>query len=527
VTATLPGQAVTPVAPSGTPTQARRSHRPDLLSLLPVAAALIVRLLQLSRSGPLTGLMEYDDGVYLGEAIRLLGGHLPYRDFVAVNPPGVPLLLAPFGALGAATAPAIALAVARLVTVLVDVVNVCLLGRVLRPYGRFARFAGMTLLALSPAEISSAHTLLLEPYVNLLALLAITVIFRGRQFSKGRGIWQGGALLGFACAVKFFALFPLLAVAVLLLIRSRRQLAQFLLAASASFLVVCAPFAVAAPRSFLHQGVLDQIVRSDGIRTPLWVRLNYLDGASLMGNLVDKAAHAWVAAALATLVVLVLVKRRREPADVLSTFSLISVAFVGFSLLWAGTFYYHYGAALAPWAALAVAIRIRPALALPPARVAVGAAAAIASVLLVAQVPFLRATPMAPQLRAEIDAVVPAHACVVADSVSYSVTADRFTAEHGCPEVIDSFGTTMAWSGGATASGLQGATEGLVVSKWESTFSSADYLVLSSGVRGSIPMNAQMRRFLATNFRVRAVLSGDAGTVYERVVSATVGGPGR
>ena len=37
----------------------------------------------------------YDDGVYLGTAIRLVHGVFPYRDYAFVHPPGIALLLTP------------------------------------------------------------------------------------------------------------------------------------------------------------------------------------------------------------------------------------------------------------------------------------------------------------------------------------------------------------------------------------------------------------------------------------------------
>ena len=47
----------------------------------------------------LLGVTEYDDGVYLGAALRLVHGVLPYRDFVLVQPPGLILVMTPVAAL--------------------------------------------------------------------------------------------------------------------------------------------------------------------------------------------------------------------------------------------------------------------------------------------------------------------------------------------------------------------------------------------------------------------------------------------
>ena len=48
------------------------------------------------------GVTQYDDGVYLGAAIRFVSGVLPYRDFVFVQPPGIVVLMSPVALLGRA-----------------------------------------------------------------------------------------------------------------------------------------------------------------------------------------------------------------------------------------------------------------------------------------------------------------------------------------------------------------------------------------------------------------------------------------
>ena len=59
------------------------------------AIALSLRLYQLTRPGYLFGVTEYDDGVLFGNALRLVTGVIPYRDFAMVQPPGSMLLMAP------------------------------------------------------------------------------------------------------------------------------------------------------------------------------------------------------------------------------------------------------------------------------------------------------------------------------------------------------------------------------------------------------------------------------------------------
>jgi hypothetical protein len=52
------------------------------------ALAVAIRLYLLSRNGYLSGITEYDDGVYLGGTVSLLSGAVPYRDFAFSSRPG-------------------------------------------------------------------------------------------------------------------------------------------------------------------------------------------------------------------------------------------------------------------------------------------------------------------------------------------------------------------------------------------------------------------------------------------------------
>jgi len=63
--------------------------------MLATLLALALRLFPLSRPGYLSGYTQYDDGVYFGNALRLVRGAIAYRDFAMVQPPGSMLLMAP------------------------------------------------------------------------------------------------------------------------------------------------------------------------------------------------------------------------------------------------------------------------------------------------------------------------------------------------------------------------------------------------------------------------------------------------
>ncbi len=74
-----------------------------LAILAATVLALALRLFLVTRPGFLTsGTVEYDDGVYLGAALRLLHGALPYKDYAFVQPPGIVVVALPGALVGLA-----------------------------------------------------------------------------------------------------------------------------------------------------------------------------------------------------------------------------------------------------------------------------------------------------------------------------------------------------------------------------------------------------------------------------------------
>ena len=108
---------------------------PGVAILLLTVLALGIRLFTLTRPGFLTGVAEYDDGVYLGGAIRLTQGALPYRDYAFVQPPGMLLLMTPVAVVAKMAGTTAALALARLLTVFASTACVPLAGSLVRHRG--------------------------------------------------------------------------------------------------------------------------------------------------------------------------------------------------------------------------------------------------------------------------------------------------------------------------------------------------------------------------------------------------------
>src|SRR5450631_3585790 len=97
---------------------------------------LALRFYYLSRPGFLFGVTEYDDGSYVGSAIRLVHGQLPYRDFVFVQPPGITLLMVPVALVAKVTGTAWGMALGRILTVLAGSAGVAAAGLLARHRGR-------------------------------------------------------------------------------------------------------------------------------------------------------------------------------------------------------------------------------------------------------------------------------------------------------------------------------------------------------------------------------------------------------
>jgi hypothetical protein len=81
--------------PGGRRVAADWPRRPAVVIAASAVLALALRLFQLSRPGYLSGYTQYDDGIYFGNALRLVHGAIAYRDLAMVQPPGSMLLMAP------------------------------------------------------------------------------------------------------------------------------------------------------------------------------------------------------------------------------------------------------------------------------------------------------------------------------------------------------------------------------------------------------------------------------------------------
>jgi len=283
-----PGGAPRRLAGAGEPPGTGRPRWAAIVTALVVAATVAVRLWPLISRHMLGGLLEYDDGVYYNASAHLIGGALPYRDFVFVQPPGVLLLLAPFGALARVAGDQAAMTAARVAMIIVAAGNAWLLMRLTRRWsgGVAAAAAGATY-AVWGGAAAAERTVLLEPLLGLGLLGAMTLLDAReptgappRRTNAAARLVAAGVILGFALTVKTWAVADIAVLAGWLLWRSgwrpgwlagwrarrRRGWRAALTLAGPAFAaaaLVCLPFFAAAPGAMVHQVILDQLGRTE------------------------------------------------------------------------------------------------------------------------------------------------------------------------------------------------------------------------------------------------------------------------
>ena len=159
-----------------------RWTRPDPVTaaiVIMTALGLALRLYQLSRPDYLIGVTEYDDGTDFGSAVLLIHGDLPYRDFIMVQPPGITLLMAPVALVAKGIGTAWGMGVGRILTALAGAAVVAMGGLLVRHRGLLAVIAACGILAVYPAAVQAAHTVLLEPWLVLFCLAGAVAVFDG------------------------------------------------------------------------------------------------------------------------------------------------------------------------------------------------------------------------------------------------------------------------------------------------------------------------------------------------------------
>ncbi|HEX9356704.1 MAG TPA: glycosyltransferase 87 family protein [Streptosporangiaceae bacterium] len=510
--------AVRSQAPPADSSQPARWTRPGAVTVAIViitALGLALRLYQLSRPDYLIGVTEYDDGTDFGSAILLIHGDLPYRDFIMVQPPGITLLMAPVALVTKGIGTAWGMGVGRILTALAGTAAVGMGGLLVRPRGLLAVILTCGILAVYPAAVQAAHTVLLEPWLVLFCLAGMLAVFDGDRLASTRRLVWGGVLLGFAGAIKVWAIVPVLVILVLILAaRQPRRAAACAAGVVAGFAVPVLPFAALAPGTFYRSVLVAQLVRVDTVRIPLGYRLHEMTGLTDVTGLTSTVALSLISLLILALVAGSSVAASRltgQRPPPLEQFALAAGALTTLAFLWPADFYYHYAGFLAPFLALAIALPVarfvdalrasraggaragdgaapqRPAARLV-ARYATPVALVAVAVMAVAQFGFESSlqpplAPTTPGLTSDVvsaasDAVPPG-ACVLTDQASYTIAASRFVSSRpGCVPMVDGVGSDYSLSRGlsaATGAGRVPAVRAL----WLSALRGAQYVWLS------------------------------------------------
>jgi len=533
-----------PAVPGARAAPAPRVTPVALAIALTTALALFLRLWQLTKHGYLLGPTEYDDGVYFGGALRLIHGAVPYKDFITVQPPGVMLLMTPVALFAGPLGTAKALLIGRVLTACAGAAGVTLTGLLIRHRGALAVAVAGGFLAVYPDGVYAAHTVLIEPWLVLFCLAGALAVLDGDHLtSSGRRLAAGGVAFGFAGVCKAWAIFPVIVLLVLLLRPTqagRRQVARrtglFLGGTVAGFALPALPFAILAPSAFYNSVIVAQWARTDDVRIAESFRvasmIGFSHGPDLPHLLLLAIAAAIAAVAAGCSLRATLISRRWPP--LLELFVIATTALIVLAFVWPPDYYYHYAAFLGPFLALAVVLPVAR-LARPP-RPALGTARETASrtapraayrlglavtavIVLVLAVLQGRTAPD-PQLHGIANAAIadekvfPPGSCVLAESVSYPIAADRFfSTVPGCPIMVDAIGTDYALSHGKNA--LNGAGNVPAVQRvWLSALSRARYVWLSGLWERRMPWTFPIESYFNAHFRL--VRADASGRVYQQ-----------
>ena len=531
------GTAGTRIVPARLAAPSAWPRRPSVIITMAALLGLGLRVFQLTRPGYLTGFTQYDDGVYIGNALRLVNGVIPYRDFAMVQPPGSMLLMVPAALGGKVFGSAWALAAARVLTVGADTANVVLAGLLVRHRGALAAGVASGLYAVYPAALNASQSLFLEPWLNLFCLLGAVILFDGDHLAGHRGVagengsrraFWAGVCFGFGTAVKIWAALPAL-VAWLLCLRARRDRVPFAGGFLVGIAVPCLPFLALAPSGFGRTVFVSELVQATHGRVganPRLADITGIVGLSSVGVNPKIWAGATAAGILLLFVVIAWLRARRagSRATALDWFALICTFVVTGMLFSPSEWYVHYAAFAGPFLAVLVGLSAGRLVAArhPPVkkprpwvRVCAGVVAALLIAAMGAADGYIVVTTLYPARDlSAASALIPPGACVLTDTAAATVVIGRFSASSpGCPVIVDTVGTLIATTHGkdfvAGPGVLQADTQ-----VWQQAFQQARYvwLIGNNGYTGArIAWTPALHAYFETHFRLIGLPSSYLG----------------
>ena len=530
------GTAGTRIVPARLAASPAWPRRPGVIITVAALLGLGLRVFQLTRPGYLAGFTQYDDGVYIGNALRLVNGVIPYRDFAMVQPPGSMLLMVPAALGGKVFGSAWALAASRVLTVGADTANVVLAGLLVRHRGALAAGVASGAYAVYPAALNASQSLFLEPWLNLFCLLGAVLLFDGDHLAGHRGVpgehgsrraFWAGVCFGFGTAVKIWAALPAL-VAWLLCLRARRDRVPFAGGFLVGIAVPCLPFLALAPSGFGRTVFVSELVQATHGRvgaSPRLADITGIVGLSSVGVNPKIWAGATAAGVLLLLVVIAWLRARRagSRATALDWFALICTFVVVGMLFSPSEWYVHYAAFAGPFLAVLVGLSAARLVAArqPPVqkprnwvRVWAGVVAALLIAGMGAADGYTVTTLYPARDLSAASALIPPGACVLTDTAAATVVIGRFSASSpGCPVIVDTVGTLIATTHGkdfvAGPGVLQADTQ-----VWQQAFQQARYvwLIGNNGYTGArIAWTPALHAYFETHFRLIGLPGSNLG----------------
>jgi hypothetical protein len=475
----------------------RAAARRDPATTVVVVVALLAAGLQVLRLTRPNALLAgwSDTSIYLGTAVRFVHGALPYRDFATLQPPGMVLLMSPFGLLSMAVGTRVAVMAVTCCSPLLAAANVALVGRLIVHRGWRAALAACGLMAVYPATYTALLDGMVEPLMCLFCLLGAVLVFDRDGLAGRRRLAAGGAAFGFGGSVLVATALPVLVVMALCASRPRRRLLPFAGGVAAGFLIPVIPFFAAAPATFLHDTVVTQLERVPvGGRTPVTARLMYMTFAAHGGGVIG-AAVALAVLGVVIVVGLATVRRRLTALDWFAIGGTLILGGVQFTI---GVYFNHYPAMLVPYPALLLGIAVARLSSRWAPRLAAAVAALAVAGLVVAQAALIE-TESTVDVGPWVDAVVPVNGCAIASFTYLVVTSNRFESSvAGCTTFTDPGSTRL----------VDHDSPGGPVPAFRTALEHSDYLVLANSAQEWLgEAYAPLHGYVAADFHL--VRSGD------------------
>lgn len=312
--------------------------------------AFLVRLLPVLRGSGLRSAYGYDPAVYYAAATGMANGLMPYRDFLLLHPPGVPVALLPFALVAQHTSDSTGMALARLAVMAMGATTALIIVRILRQVGPVAALVGGLGYAVYWPAAYSERAVWLEGFGSFLLAVAMLLVLgvpRLRERLPRLTMALAGAGLGLSVATKIWMVVPALALLACLLVRRQWRDALFVsIGAAIAGLILVAPFIGVLPQMW-DMVVNAQFGRERGITDTIWMRLDSLAGLDYIWRGEFHSAAAWVLAIGGTISLLAVKRVEGRLALLLTAASLVL-------LLSGPTWFRHYPALVAP--SLAVAL---------------------------------------------------------------------------------------------------------------------------------------------------------------------------